>query len=68
MARRRAVQLRVLADAARQVKQQLDEEIKHLTSSFAALRSAEAKFRNAKEAADALTQPGAEGALSGISN
>ena len=44
-----------------QVKQQLEEEVQHLTQSFATLKSAESKFKAAKSAADHLTKPSAEG-------
>lgn len=48
-------------DQLAQVKEQLEEEVQHLTSSFAALKSAGSKFRAAKAAADHLSKPTAEG-------
>ncbi|KAL7006470.1 subunit of tubulin prefoldin [Cystobasidiomycetes sp. EMM_F5] len=49
-----------------QIKQQLDEEIQHLTQSFAALKQAQARFQEAKSSLDEITPakaPDAENVL-----
>ncbi|KAK9895693.1 Prefoldin alpha subunit [Cystobasidium minutum MCA 4210] len=38
-----------------QVKQQLDEEVQHLTNSFTALKQAQAKFQEAKNSLEDIT-------------
>ncbi|GAA99946.1 uncharacterized protein L969DRAFT_95872 [Mixia osmundae IAM 14324] len=42
------------------VRQQLDQEIQHLTQSFAALKQAEAKFKSCKEALESVNANAAE--------